>query len=35
LATSFVEVESLLATDDDVAPVATEQGLVRINRVQQ
>ena len=35
LATSFVEVESLPATDDDVAPVATEQGLVRINRVQQ
>ena len=35
LATSFVEVESLLATDDDVAPIATEQGLVRINRVQQ
>ena len=35
LATSFIEVESLPATDDDVAPVATEQGLVRINRVQQ
>ena len=32
LATSFIEVKSLSADDHDVSAVASEQGLVRINR---